>query len=383
MKGARVLFLIMTAISLTACGAEGRMSGTSMDDVANANAVRATQVEGRQPGTDGDAQREEPVEEVGVRIKAVVSRNCNYVYHMLAVSGCGYANEYGDAYQAIHPKADLQTLKGYEEHITVVGGEHEGSLYFLCVALPASLDDGLPVSEYYEALADLFGTGEVERNFEAYREVYERSFSEVAEVSLDSFRDFYSANKAMGNEIAGIASVMHRNYDIYVGKVWESSYEELSAVASGLNKELAKIDYASRWEEVLGCKYRQDEFLAVMCNSMENGPNCINISNRKDVFYHSGQYAATAKLISHEFGIYLLMDLLADTEAFWDNSYFSLVEALAEYYNTVVSGGHSDWDWGDEYISFYRQLGEEEPDMTAEEMFLRAVDYFMPESAES
>jgi hypothetical protein len=60
------------------------------------------------------------------KIKAVVSKNANYIYHMLSVSKCGYDNPYGDKYLHLHREEDLQALKKWEKHITVRGGEHCG-----------------------------------------------------------------------------------------------------------------------------------------------------------------------------------------------------------------------------------------------------------------
>lgn len=373
MKRGILLALITIILTFSACGTgQGAANSASLD----AGSTQGMSSDSTPP--NGPAQSEAAARG---RIRAVVSKNCNYVYHMLAVSGCGYLNEYGERYQSLHPAQDLQTLNSYERYLTVAGGEYQGELYFLCVTLPASLDDGLPVTKYYEALADLFSTGEIEKNFEAYQDVYEQSFSSVAEVSLESFRGFYSANEAFQHEISEIAAVMHRNGQIYSEHVWEATEAELSAVASSLNEAFGRTDYAGQWEELLDCQYGQDSFLALLCNSMENGPNCINISAEKDVFYPSGDIASTVRLINHEFGIFLLMDVLADTEAFQDYSYFKLTEALAEFYNTVVTGGHTDWDWGAEFIAFYSQLKQREPGITAREMFLRAADHFGPDSS--
>jgi len=44
-------------------------------------------------------------------IKALLSKNANYIYHMLSVSKCGYDNDYGDKYRVYHAEIDLKTLK--------------------------------------------------------------------------------------------------------------------------------------------------------------------------------------------------------------------------------------------------------------------------------
>lgn len=381
MKRRIIVALVITVLTFSACGSDHNLSGSSSGDAEIEGTESSMQSDGTLSSEYSETQPDDirqdatAVSENNAKIKAVVSKNCNYVYHILAVSNCGYDNEYGKRYKSLHPEADLQMLKKYEQYLTIAGGEHQGDLYFLCVILPSSLDDNIPVSEYFEALADVFATGEIERNFEAYQGIYEQAFSSVAEVSLDSFRAFYTANEALKKEIAEVAAVMYRNYDIYSDQVWETSLAELSVIADEMNKEFAKIDYVGKWENELGTQYKQDTFMAVMCNSMENGVQAIDISATKDVFYHSGEYASTVKFISHEFGIYLLKDILADTAAFQSYSTYELTESLAEYYNIVVCGGH-DGNWNAEYIDYYKKLGECEPEITALEMFLRAVEHY-------
>lgn len=374
-----ILAFLAMALFFSACAGGQDMPGGGAEAAGMVSAENPTRPDEATPD-NGEAQRDAPATENSPRIRAVVAKNCNYVYHMLAVSGCGYENDYGSEYRSLHAEADLQTLKRNERHLTVSGGEHEGKLYFLCVALPASLDDDTPVQAYYEALADLFETGELERNFETYRDIYVQAFSPLVEVSLDSFRGFYGDNRALQTELAEVMAVMRDNYGIYSQQVWDQSLAALTVVASELNKELAKTDYAGKWEEALGAKYGHDTFFALMCNSMENGPQAINITDEKDVFCHSGDYASTAGFISHEFGIYLLMDILADTEAFQEYGYYGLTEGLAEYFNTLVSGGLTDWSAGAEYMDFYKQLRAEHPEITAREMFLRAADVYGPAS---
>lgn len=366
MKRGIIVILILVMAILVACGAKNSGSEHANKEII-AQENSKTQIASEHNGA----------------IKAVVSKNCNYVYHMLSVANCGYDNAYGQQYKSLHSQTDLQTLKKYETYLTVVGGEHSGELYVLCVALPASLRDDISLPTYFEAIAHLFEAGDIDQNFARYQDIYEQSFPTIgATVDIESLRAFYESNEPLKQEIVDISKVMSNNYSIYSNKVWKISEQELSAVVDELNQQLSNTAYMQKWEEQLNCNYEYGDFLAVICNSLEHGPNCIDISFNKDVFYHSGTYASTAKLISHEFGIYLLKDVLADTEAFQDFAYYNLVEGLAEYYNTIVSGGHTDGDWGDTYIDFYRQLHEQEPAITAEEMFERAVDHFMPDAAE-
>lgn len=118
------------------------------------------------------------------KIKTKVSRETNFVYHMLSVAKCGYDNEYGTKYAApLHSADDLEVLKKNETLITVKGGEHCGELYWWLVSLPASSDEA--ASLYYEA--------------------------------------FKQEHHQKSDSITPICDVMIRNYPIFCDKVWEIS----------------------------------------------------------------------------------------------------------------------------------------------------------------
>ena len=99
------------------------------------------------------------------KIKTKVSKETNYIYHMLSVSKCGYDNEYGNKYLSLHSSEDLKILKDNKSLITVKGGEHCGELYHWLVSMPASLD--VEAKQYYESLVHLFKTGNVEENIKS------------------------------------------------------------------------------------------------------------------------------------------------------------------------------------------------------------------------
>lgn len=337
--------------------------------------------------SSGDAQsispsEPAPQEATGI-IRAQISKNCNYVYHMLSVSNSGYDNEYGDKYKSYHSEADLSTLKRLEDYITVSGGEHSGELYSLCVAIPAALDGEDAVLTYFEALADMYEGGDLGANFITYRNIYDEAFIPMgAEVNEETHKMFYESNLPLGQEILDISKVMINNYDIYSNKIWDESKEELTASADSLNAVLAGLSYADDWQNTLGVNYANEHFNALIVNSIEGGANCINITDDKDVFLASDDSEAQAKLISHEFGIFLLMDALRDTQAFRDNKYYNITEGLAEYYNIEVSGGDRIVDWDSEYIAFFKELRDSNPQITPREMFDAAVERFLEPEAE-
>lgn len=82
--------------------------------------------------------------------------------------------------------------------------------------------------------------------------------------------------------------------------------------------------------------------------------------------------------ISHEFGIYLLKDVLSDTPAFRDFSCYKITESLAEYFNRTITGvQHSFVRYDEEAIQFYAALRKSNPTIGVKEMFLRAKEAFI------
>ncbi|GEM_PF-1872661 len=363
--------LLFITFTLTACSPSTQTSNTTT------TALTET-IDSAVP-TDITTSQEAPITRNKESIiKAAITQNSNYIYHMLSVAKCGYDNNYGDTNKSYHSAEDLQILKQHETLLTVIGGEHSGDLYTICVSLPASLDDSISLVTYFEALADLFSTGSLEQNFETYQEIYEQSFATLgAEITLESMQLFYADAEPLKQELTEICSVLRDNYTIYINNIWPATETELTAVVNELNEVFSQNGYDQSWESLLNCTYPQDTFQALITNSMENGANCINITSEKDIFYHEDSITSTINLISHEFGIYMLMAELDNTPAFQDFTYFRLAEGLAEYYNTIVTGDSTNWEWADEYVEFYRQQSENEPELSAEELFWRAADHFV------
>lgn len=316
------------------------------------------------------------------RLKALLSKNCNYIYHMMAVANCGYDNEYGKKYSPYHSSSDLQTLKKHEFYITVSGGEHCGELYGLCVSIPSSFDDDTQMCLYFDAMLDMLKSDSLEQNFEKYKSIYETAFSSFGiTIDIDSQREFYQSIVSVKQELTDILKILQSNYSVYCEKIWDLVKDELTESVDKLNSYLSQTDLLSEWERVLDYQYPHDYFYAVICNSTDNGPQCIDISYNKDVFGMPDDYPSAVQLISHEFGIYLLKDILSDTVAFKSFACYQVTESLAEYYNIIVCGGHSAWDWYKaEYMEFYQERHRINPETTTEEMFLQTVEHFKIEN---
>ena len=310
------------------------------------------------------------------KIAAFYCKNTSYIYHMLSVAKCGYDNAYGDRYGAYHDAGDLKTLKGWEDLLSVSGGEHCGALYGLCVGIPASLE-GDAFKEYLLALHDLFTTEDQASNLARYRSIYETAFAPRGiTIHEASHLVFYQSHRELGTAIVGITNILLKNMAVYEDRVWSTCEVELQEVADRLNAQFLAHDYAPQWERAVGCEAPQESFCAMLCHGVEGGAQAIDIDHNKHVFGLPKDDEATVDLIYHEFVIYLLKGILQGTEGFRDFACYEIMESLAEYYNRAVVGGHSHHNWNAKHIEYYKALQEENPAMGAKAMFVKAKEAF-------
>lgn len=308
------------------------------------------------------------------KIKTKVSRETNYVYHMLSVAKCGYDNEYGNRHLSLHSPEDLKILKGNELLITVKGGEHFGELYYGLVCVPASLD--IEAVLYYEALGHLFKTGNVEEAMKLHEPVYELILPIIELHFPSGLHDFYS-HFVKFESIVTICEVMARNYPIYCAKVWEQSEKELLPYAKDIENIFDQNGLSHKLEKIVG-ETLETDFIATFCNSLHGGAEAIDISANQDVFGIGRSYDWAVKFISHEFIIYLLKQALKDTMDFQDlMKYWNCIEGLAEFYLSLV-----EMDMGETFgecqneIDFYKEIYANDTAQTARELFDKAICSF-------
>jgi hypothetical protein len=293
---------------------------------------------------------------------------------MLSVGKCGYDNKYGEYSRKYHDEKDVINLEGFKNYITVNGGEHCGQLYWTCVCVPASIDIAADMNEYFYALIDLFSNERFTDNYKKYSLLYSKVFSKFGlENDIRSFEKFYLKNIEFKGQIVQIFKIYLSNYKIYVNNFWTESAVIISSACNEINTVFRNNNYKQMWEEKLNIKYKYENFNVILCNSLENGPQAIDISNDKDVFYISDNSLDIVNFISHEFGIYLLKEILSETLAFKDLSYYKEVESLAEFYNRKICGESICCEWYDKYIEKYKKLYDENPDISAKELFLEII----------
>jgi hypothetical protein len=250
------------------------------------------------------------------------------------VSKCGYENQYGEKYKNIHNKTDLETLKKYEEFLTVEGGSHFGRLYNVFVSTPAAIEEDSIFLNYIEGLKDLFSNDNPVENYEKYKEVYQTAYAAHRfVVTQQSSIDFYNYLADIKKSILEICDVLINNYSTYNENVWESSVEKLETKKILLQEQLSS-DVDIKWEKILNHKYPFDKFEVLLCNSISGGAQAVDIAYNKDVFDSEMDVDTIVQYISHETGIYILRDKL-EKEDIDFNSNYDVIESVIEYFNPI------------------------------------------------
>lgn len=267
----------------------------------------------------------------------------NYVYHMLSVARVGYDNAYGARFRPDYPAEDLAVLKGYEELLTVCGGEHCGALYYMMVILPACAEQS--AKEYYTDLLDEAINGPVPPEAEVYRPI-----------------------------VADICRVMIRHYDDYVARIWPGQEADIRRYIPQVEARFASSDFTARAVELVGCGLPGETFTATMVTSVENGAEAIDISKELDVFGTVRNPVDAFYFIGHEFIIYLLKNALKDENAFRAFETWPVTEGLAEYYLKRILGDTRFFTAQAKIVDFL----EQQPDLPAVKLYRLACRQFIP-----
>lgn len=276
-------------------------------------------------------------------LRFIANPDTNYVFHMLSVARVGYDNAYGARFRSDYPEEDLAVLKGYEELLTVCGGEHCGELYHMMVTLPACAEQS--AKEYYVALLDEAISGPVPPEAEVYRPI-----------------------------VADICRVMIRHYDDYVARIWPGQEADIRRYIPQVEARFASSDFTARAVELVGCGLPGETFTATMVTSVENGAEAIDISKQLDVFGIVRNPVDAFYFIGHEFIIYLLKNALKDENAFRAFETWPITEGMAEYYLKRILGDTRFFTEQAKIVDFL----EQQPELPAAELYRLACQEFIP-----
>lgn len=306
-----------------------------------------------------------------IMIKAITSLPANFIFHMMSVSECGYHNAYGEKARKYHSAHDIEALQKRASLLTASGGQHCGALFNLCVSISAAFDLEEEMLRYFSAMRDLVINPDRNQNFVEYQDIYHTVFAPFgAKITPEAHADFCRSLSDVADDVAEIFRVFEMNYPIYRDHFWASTEAMVSERCREVNKILYQMNLQALWEKMLQTKYEHENFYVVLCNSIENGPQAIDISNTKDIFSASTSVDSLVALISHEFGIYLLIKILDGTEAFQDLSLYHQTEALAEFYNRKILNRNNKWKWDEGIIRTYEEIYMKNPSITPRELFL-------------
>lgn len=299
-----------------------------------------------------------------------VTESSNYIYHMLSVGHVGYDNEYGKKYMRYHSEQDLKILKNNELLLTVSGGEHCGALYVLLIGKAAATSNLVAMKYYLRAIKDLFCSNNCKTTAQKYSliesNVIDPNFEGIAEM----FEFCLTTFNGYSDQIIEIIEVLLRNTDSYLNEVWKSEKEELYKYKTELEKKIEEIgDIIKEWENRLGIEYQREKFEVLLCSSIENGPQAINISETKDVFSSTNPINVLIKWISHEIGIYIIFHRLPqfvrdDLMKYWDP-----IESLSTYHNSyILDPNKTHWEEDNQYLKHYHEMYESNPNISISEI---------------
>ncbi|MCL2063892.1 MAG: hypothetical protein FWG98_05930 [Candidatus Cloacimonetes bacterium] len=324
------------------------------------------------------------------KIKPKVCREMNYVFHILSVSKCGYDNEYGKKYMHLHLPEDLKILKDNEFLLTIKGGEHIGALYGLI--LWAATKPDTEAKDVYMFLNQLFDTGDIDFISWKYYNILTGdkdnlvendddlkaliSESDLSDLK-DGLRASYHNQLQYKSQIVAITDVMIRNYDIFINKVWDESKETLLIYANTIQDIFETDDITHKLENIVGVSLESD-FIPSFVNSIDDGAEALDM--HPEVIFGIGRDFNKAKLfIAHEYVILLLKNALKNTPAFSSEifTYYDNIEALAEFYLEQVTDEKGIlWKSLNHLKDFYEKRYNENSNITASELFIKAVENY-------
>lgn len=277
-----------------------------------------------------------------------VNKDTNYVFHMLSVAKCGYDNSYGEQYRTRYEQDDINVLKKNEALITVCGGEHCGDLYGTLVSVPARAN--VSAKEYY---ASLIAMGNSIKNGNVPPDI---------DAKLIPYTD----------TIISISKIMIKYYDDYVENIWGTEKVKIENYIPELKEYFERLSFTEKAEKLLNCKLKSDYFEAVLVTSVAYGAEAIDISENQDVFGIERDYLDAVYFIGHEFIIYLLLEELANENAFRNFETWELTEGLAEYYLKKIMGD-TRFKEHQKYVQFYENCSSEKT-LSAVELYRKALD---------
>jgi len=328
------------------------------------------------------------------RIEAVVEKGANYVFHLMAVAGVWFENDYGREYRRTVPASDIDFLKTHSSLLRF-GDGHMGPLSYPAIFLPAYLNLGSEqaLREYF-SLLERGVAGEPEPFLERYQEPFQR----LKDWNQRIDEEWLAAGADLLDVTRDLGALYLRNFPAYETRVWPEERPEMEEVASRLNRHFASRDVIGAWERFTGLEFKGDSYEIILVSALKNGPNANSLSYDRNVFYSGSDFEWMTQFISHETGTHILtltdMIFFSPDEggmvhpdgpggpAYSFDLVYRAYENLCRFYNTLVLGTRDiytmgDDYWGDEFDTVYREIHAADPGLTPREMLLEGIARFV------
>lgn len=299
------------------------------------------------------------------RITCSANKPSNYIYHMLSIAKVGYDNNYGNRYRAIHNSRDLDYLKDNEIHLTVSGGEHCGKWYGVLIAEPANAKDMIYLRNYYDQLIRLFDSRQFNKCIRDFLSEWGNSNDIAFDYSHELYNQTFELFIEDATPIVKIAKIFLESIVIYESQVWPDVCTELFEFKDELEKRLNNhSNLITLWEQSINETFDAPLFEVVLCNSIENGPQAINISRYKDIFGVSESVEDLIGFISHEIGSFIILSKLSYEMQKDLNKYWLCLESLSTYHNRKILYENDELFYNEnQYFQIFNKIYEEQPNI--------------------
>ncbi|MDQ7794499.1 MAG: hypothetical protein RDU89_08830 [bacterium] len=330
--------------------------------------------------------------DVAKPVRAVVEKGPNYIFHLMAVSGVGFQNDYGERYRSTISTDDRVWLHAQRELLSF-RDDRSGPLVIPALFLPAymNIDTAEGFDEYFERLAQ----GATEPS--VFLDHYGPYLNRLGDQWLQAYdEDWVSMGRGLEETLSRLAKIFVRNYAQFSATVWATELPGMVAVADQVDAYFAQRDIVGDWERLTGVRWKASDYQIVLVAAIENGPRANSLGYDRTVFYPYEDFNFMINFISHETGTHILIDVIkafsypdASRRAYLlsggpETGYYDYglvyrgYENLCRFYNGLVLETADLYDMSEDYRSdefqgIYQRLHSHMPEMAPLEMLIRAV----------
>lgn len=164
---------------------------------------------------------------------------------------------------------------------------------------------------------------------------------------------------------------MVKYYDDYVENIWQDEKNKIENYIPQLQIVFENTQFTDKAEKWLDCQLQSDLFTVTFVTSVEGGAEAIDISQSQDVFGIERGFEDAFYFIGHEFIIYLLMNVLANENAFKTFDTWEATEGLTEYYLKKIMG-NIRFKEHRKYVEYYEKCEKKVP-LSPVELYRQAL----------